>query len=122
MTTATTWRKERGRETERLLAAYWRERGWPYAEPVGAGRQGADITGMPGLAVEVKATRACQPMAWLRQANGRGVLEEGLSVLPLVVWRPDGMGEAHLREWPALTNVLFMTRLLRAAGYGDGED
>jgi hypothetical protein len=119
MTTATTWRKERGRETERLLAAYWRERGWPYAEPVGAGRPGADITGMPGLAVEAKATTGCHPAVWLRQARAHA---NGSEAVPFTVWRPDGSGPAHIEQWPVVVDLSTFTRLLRAAGYGDGDD
>jgi hypothetical protein len=115
MTTATTWRKERGRETERLLAAYWRERGWPYAEPVGAGRPGADITGMPGLAPEVKAVKSFSPQRWLRQAR----THDGT---PFVVYRPDGLGPVTIGRWPVILELDEFTRLLRAAGYGDGDD
>jgi hypothetical protein len=115
MTTATTWRKERGRETEKLLAAYWKPRGFPFAEATGAGRSGTDVTGMPGISVEVKATRACAPADWIRQAGRR-------PGLPFAVWRADGLGARHIDQWPVIIRLDEFTRLLRAAGYGDAEE
>jgi len=120
MTTATTWRKERGRETERLVAAYLRANGWPYAEPVGAGRPGVDITGTPGLAIEVKATRSVQPVHFLAQAAGyRRPGDPQRPPLPCAIWRPDGSGPAHLTTWPVMIEFAEYVGLLRAAGYGD---
>src|SRR5215475_9682074 len=46
---------KRWSETQHTAAAFLRGRGWPYAEAVGNGRPGADVTGTPGLSVEVKA-------------------------------------------------------------------
>jgi hypothetical protein len=114
VTTATTWRKERGRETERLVAAYLRGHGWPFAEPVGAGRPGADITGVPGLAIEVKATRACSVLTWIKHRLDRPGMQ-------FVIWRPDGMGPAGVGRWPVMIELDEFTRLLRAAGYGDSD-
>lgn len=119
MTTATTWRKERGRETERLVAAYLRDHGWPYAEPVGAGRPGADITGLPGVAIEIKATKGCKPLEWMAQAH-RHALAIGAAV-PFTVWRADGLGPASVYAWPVVTELSVMAGLLRAAGYGDSD-
>lgn len=105
-------RKVRGRKTEAILADYYNAHGWPYAEQTGAGRPGVDITGMPGLAVEVKARRGFEPVAWLKQAATR-------PGLPFVVFRPNGMGEASVGSWGMLLTVEHGTELLRAAGYGD---
>ena len=118
MTTATTWRKERGRETERLLAAWFRDHGWPYAEPVGAGRPGRDITGMPGLAIESKATKALSPLLWLRQAERHA----GDDDYPAVVWRPDHGGPSNMDEWVVVMRLDEFTRLVTAAGYGTADD
>jgi hypothetical protein len=115
MTTSQSWRKERGRQTEKAVARWFAAHGWPYAEPVGAGRPGADVTGVPGLHVEVKARRDFSPLAWMRQAvKTRG------SSLPFVVVRPDGMGEQVTGDWPVVIGLADLTELLRKAGYGDG--
>jgi hypothetical protein len=116
MTTATTWRKERGRETERLVAAYLRDHGWPYAEPVGAGRPGADITGTPGVHFEVKATKSCEPLAWLRQIGA--CLGDTTDPPAAAIWRPDGFGPASIRSFPVITDLDTYVGLLRRVGYG----
>lgn len=105
-------RKARAAETQRCVAGYLAGNGWPYATDAGAGRQGSDILGTPGLAIEVKGRRDYSPLAWLRQAsNGTG--------LPLVVHRPDGMGPASIADWPVTLRLRDAVALLRAAGYGD---
>lgn len=110
MTTAS--RKRRGAETQAVVAGYLAGNGWPYATDAGAGRQGSDILGVPGLAIEVKARRDFSPLAWIRQAGG------GVG-LPLVVHRPDGMGPASIADWPVTLRLEDMVKLLRTAGYGD---
>ena len=109
--TAVASRKRRGSETQAAVAAWFAANGWPYAESAGAGRQGPDVTGIPGLACEVKARRDLNVLAWLRQAAaGKG--------LPFVVHRPDGMGPAAVASWPVTLRLEDFTGLLHAAGYG----
>lgn len=105
-------RKHRGMRSQKVVAEWFAQRGWPFAESTGAGRSGSDVTGMPGLAIEVKARRAFNPLAWLRQS------EENKG-LPFVVFRCDGQGEANVGEWGVLMRLDTATELLRAAGYGD---
>jgi hypothetical protein len=114
--TTTATRKRRGAETQNLVAAVFRTL-FPYAESAGAGRNGRDVLSTPGVAVEVKARRDWSPIAWLRQVAGFG---EG--DLPMVVVRPDGLGPAHIDEWPCVMRLGDAMRLLREAGYGDGDD
>lgn len=108
-------RKNRGRQTEHLVADYLREHGWPYAEAVGAGRPGADITGTPDIAVEVKGRRGFNPKAALEQAeaNAHGRL-------PFAVLRLDGQGPASIDDWPVVIRLGEFVRLLAEAGYGEG--
>ena len=113
-------RKQRGHDTERAVAGWFAAHGWPYAEPVGAGRNGTDVTGMPGLLVEVKARRDFTATVWLRQHTNN--LTEMSPPLPLVVWRPDGYGLGTLAAWPVMMRLDDFTALLHAAGYGTGED
>lgn len=105
-------RKHRGMRTQKLVAAWLADHGWPFAESAGAGRQGADVTGTPDIAVEVKARANLDPLAWVRQAekasDGR---------LPFAVFRPNGMGEDAGR-YLAMLRLSDLTTLLRAAGYG----
>ena len=39
-------RKHRGYSSQRIVADWFTVNGWPYAEPVGAGRAGSDVTEM----------------------------------------------------------------------------
>lgn len=105
-------RKVRAAATQRMVAAYFAVHGWPFATDAGAGRAGCDILGVPGLSIEVKARADLRPMEWVRQACTR-------SGLPMVVFRPNGMGEASLGNWPVIMRLSDVTELLRAAGYGD---
>ena len=122
--TATRTRRRRGHDTERAVAAWFAARGWPYAEPVGAGRGGTDVTGMPGLLVEVKARRDLRLTAWLAQHSrdslqGLNLVEPGRVLpVPFVVHRPDGYGPERIAGWPVTMRLDDFTVLLRQAGYG----
>lgn len=120
-----TTRTQRAHDSETAVSGWFRSHGWPFAEPVGAGRSGSDVTGMPGLVVEVKARRDFRPVEWLRQhaiAKMPVEAEPGSgaqsSPLPFVVWRPDGMGPASVGCWGVMMRLDDFTALLREAGYG----
>ena len=108
-------RKHRGYNSQRIVADWFTVNGWPYAEPVGAGRAGSDITGMPGLDVEVKARRGFDPLAAMRQQEERAAfIDIAFSIL-----RMDGQGPAVIGGWPVVIRLDQFTELLRAAGYGE---
>lgn len=102
--------------SQKVVADWFAAHGWPFAESAGAGRSGSDLTGVPGLLVEVKARRAFSPLAWLRQTGKEAEQHSGL---PFVVFRCDGQGEANVGEWAVLLRLDHMTGLLKEAGYGD---
>ncbi len=106
-------RKHRGMATQKLVADWFAARGWPFATSTGAGRRGADIENMPGLAPEIKATPGDNSGALRQAQSNRG---EGV---PFVVWRPNGYGPAVITEWPVVVRLDDFTALLHAAGYGD---
>lgn len=108
-------RKARGMRSQRVVAQWFAERGWPFAESTGAGRSGVDVTGIPGLACEVKARTELQPKAWLRQADR----EAGL---PFVVFRMNGVGEERVGEWGVMLRLDRFTELLHAAGFGSPQN
>jgi hypothetical protein len=110
------YRKERGAETQNLVASVFRAAGWDHAESAGAGRPGRDILGVPALAVEVKARRDFNPVGFVKQAESYADGD-----LPLAVVRPDGMGPASVTEWPVVLRFGDVLELLRAAGYAGGE-
>lgn len=88
MTTKQSWPRERGSETERLVAAWYAERIWPEAH-VERGA-GSDIRGVP-LDIEVKSRTGFSPAAALRQAALRVKPEHVLP--PHAVLRLSGQGE-----------------------------
>lgn len=108
-------RKHRGYTTQRLVRDWFRPRGWQWAEACGAGAQGCDITNMPGLSPEVKATPGDNTGALKQAVRNAG---EGL---PFVVWRPNGYGPEKIAEWPVILRLDHFTALLRQAGYGSPE-
>lgn len=112
-----TARKRRGRDTERMVARAFQTNGWPYAQPTGAGAGGKDITGLPGLACEVKARSNFDPMANLRQARRHADSDPGS--VPFVVMRPNGYGETTIDQWPVFLELAEFQKLLALAGYGD---
>ena len=124
-----TTRKQRAHDSETAVSGWFKANGWPFAEPVGAGRGGSDVTGMPGLVVEVKARRDFRPVEWLKQhalsaemhppqiRRGSEILQHG-APLPFVVWRPDGMGPVSIGSWGVMMRLDDFTVLLREAGYG----
>jgi len=107
-------RKHRGYASQKIVARYLEENGFPFAESTGAGRAGTDITGTPGLDWEVKARRGLVISELMKQLNDRAEMGR----LGIGVIRPDGMGEASIAMWPAVICLADLVALLRAAGYG----
>lgn len=107
------YRKHRGYASQRILAAYLRENGFPFAEPVGAGRSGTDITGTIGIDWEVKARAKFDPKGTMDQLADRQADD-----LPIAVLRLNGQGEASVGNWCAILTLADLVTLLREAGYG----
>jgi hypothetical protein len=107
-------RKHRGYRTQRVAAEHLAANGFPHAEPVGAGRAGSDIVGLPGIDIEVKARRGLNIKALMDQLDERA--QDGLLGIGLI--RPDGMGETTVGKWPVVMCFDDAIALLRAAGYG----
>jgi len=107
-------RKHRGYASQRLVAEWFQANGFPFAESTGAGRSGVDVTGMPGVALEIKARRELNLTGFLKQAVSQR--EHGL---PAAIVRPDGFGPARIGEWAAILTLEDYTTLLRQAGYGN---
>lgn len=106
-------RKQRGYDSQRIVAQYFREHGWPFAEPVGAGRPGSDLTGIVGVDVEVKARRNIDLTGTLKQQGERA--KDG--VVPIAVIRPDGYGPASIDSWPCVMPLSVAVELLKRGGF-----
>jgi len=108
-------RVQRGRQSEQLVADYLAQHGFPHAERVAASLKGADVTGTPGIAVEVKSRTRLELGEWMKQAAKR----DGL---PLLVVRLNGQGPAAIEDWPAILPFGLLVELLRNAGYGTPQE
>lgn len=106
-------RVQRGLKSQDIVAKYFAANGWPFALSAGSGRQGTDVTGVPGLDIEVKARRGINVAMAMKQLRERH--QEGL--LPVAVLRLDGQGESHIADWPAIVPLSVFLDLLKAAGY-----
>lgn len=108
-------RKHRGYRSQKVVALYLNDNGFPYAESTGAGRSGTDITGTIGIDWEVKSRTGFNPSAAIKQlaerANGKDI--------GVVVLRLNGQGEKSVGDWCMLVRLEDGVNLLREAGYGD---
>jgi hypothetical protein len=106
-------RKHRGYATQRIVADYFREQGWQHALPVGAGRDGSDVTGIEGLDIEIKARTKLDLPLLMRQLSDRRK-EQGLGV---GVLRMNGQGEKSVDHFIAVLTLADLVYLLKASGY-----
>ena len=109
-------RVHRGYRSQKVVADWFRDHGWSYAEPTGAGRVGVDVLGMPGWACEVKARHGFNMTGYLKQATS-----ERRHGLPFVVIRPDGYGEKRIGEWGVLLTLEDFTTLMQAMEFEQDE-
>ena len=105
----------RGLDLQNALAAYLRDHGFPQAESAGAGRNGTDINGTPGICWENKTAREFKPLAFVRQAQANA----NATAVPAVVYWPQGVGAKSADHTLAVVPLRWLVTLLRAAGYGD---
>lgn len=108
-------RKHRGYQSQDVVADYFAVNGFPYALSAGAGRSGTDVTGVPGVDIEVKARRGFPVAEAMKQLKARR--KDG--VLPVAVLRLDGSGPKDVENWPAIIPLAVFVELLRSAGYGN---
>lgn len=100
-------RKHRGYDSQRIVAEYLAEY-WPHALPVGAGRSGSDVTGIP-FDVEIKARARLELPAVMRQ-----LAERANGTPQVAVIRPNGYGPSRIAQWPAIVTLAEYVRLIRA--------
>jgi hypothetical protein len=109
-----TTRRQRGYQTEEILAAYLRRQGFAGAEPTTRGAPGTDILGIPAVVIEVKAKHANPLVDALNQARANCHTADDI---PIAVWRRDGDGPTNVHQWVVATDVATIAHLLAEAGY-----
>jgi hypothetical protein len=107
-------RRERGRETEKLVAQYLFRHGFEGAHVTSMAASGSDILGIEGLDIEVKARRGFDPAAAMAQLRARSK-ETGMGV---AIMRLNGQGQASMDDWVGVIRLADLVYLLKAAGYG----
>jgi len=112
--------RARGNRLQNALAAYL-TRWWPHAESAGAGRNGTDVLGTPGVVWECKTAsdfkRDFRPAAWAAQARGHARPGD----IPVVAYFPPGIGEMNTGNSLAFVPLHVLMRLLVEAGYAPEE-
>lgn len=108
MTTNTT-RRRRGPETERWICAYLKKV-FPFASTKGGSSPGRDILNTTGFSIEVKARAGFNPLAWLKQARKNSCDHE----FSVVVFRPNGMGEAQVGSFGVIMTLSDFRDLVEA--------
>lgn len=107
--------RQNGNRKQNLLAAYLR-RWWPAAESAGAGRNGTDVTGTPGVAWECKTAtefrRDFRPAEWVRQSQ-RHLVAPSPHLVPVVVYFPPGIDEARVEHALAIVPLHVLMRMLQ---------
>ena len=124
--------RARGNALQNALARYL-ARWWEHAESAGAGRNGSDVLGTPGVVWECKTAfdfkRDFRPAAWVRQSMehahpGRlspltcpASCQVEHPNLPVVVYFPPGVGEANTANAMAIMPMHLLMHLLEQADY-----
>lgn len=106
-------RKHRGYATQRIVAEYLQAQGWEHALPVGAGRDGSDVTGIPNVDIEIKARTKLDLSGLMRQLSER----KHTNGLGVGVLRLNGQGEKSVEQFVAVLTLADLAYLLKASGY-----
>ena len=107
-------RRQRGRESEKIVADYLVRNGFETAHVTSMAASGSDVLGIDGVDFEVKA-RAGLPISETMAQLKRRRREVGLGV---GVLRLNGQGEKVVGDWVAILTFDDLIFLLKAGGYG----
>lgn len=94
--------KNKGTAGESAVVAYLRTAGFPYAERLAlqGGKDRGDITGIPGIVIEVKAVQEYSFNGWLSEA--RVERDNAGADFGIVVAKPRLVGTTRTGQWFAL--------------------
>ena len=108
--------KRKGTLAETAVVSFLRTAGFPYAERLAlqGSKDRGDVTGIPGVVIEVKNEQAYQFSGWLQEATVEG--ENAGADFSLVVAKPRLVGVTRVGEWMAMMRLGDYARLLDAAG------
>lgn len=107
--------KAKGRATENQAVEWLREQGWAHAERrrlAGVEDQG-DVTGIPGICIEVKSAAQWKPVQWLRECSVE--TQHANAALGFVMARPKG--GTNVDDWVIMLTPQTLMLLLDDAGW-----
>lgn len=107
--------KNKGTAAESAVVSFLRTRGFPYAERLAlqGGKDRGDITGIPGIVVEVKNTATYTFSSWIREATVEKA--NAGADFGVVVAKPRLIGVTRVGMWMAAMTLEEFKRLVRAA-------
>ena len=112
--------RAKGTAAESAVVRFLQTVGWPHAErrALSGSKDRGDIAGVPAVCIEIKNAARLNIPAWLRETEAERI-NAGADYGVLIV-KPIGIGETRVGQWAAVMPLGDLTRLLAAAGYGDG--
>lgn len=112
--------KNKGTAGESAVVAYLRTAGFPYAERLAlqGGKDRGDITGIPGIVIEVKAVQEYAFNSWLREA--RTERDNAGADFGIVVAKPRMVGTTRTGQWYGLMYAYDYLALIDAAAKATG--
>ena len=113
--------KAKGTLAETAVVSFLRTGGFPYAERLAlqGNKDRGDVTGIPGVVIEVKNEQTYQLSGWLAEAQVEG--DNAKADFAFVVAKPRLVGVTRVAEWMAIMRLGDYARLIDAAGVQDGE-
>lgn len=108
--------KQKGTAGESAVVSFLHTQGFPHAErlALSGGKDRGDITGIPGIVIEVKAVQVYQFSAWLAEAEVER--ENAKADYGFVVAKPRLVGTTRTGQWYALMRLGWWQALLHEAG------
>ena len=106
--------KQKGTNAESAVVSYLQSR-FPYAQIERRALQGSrdrgDITGLPGIVIEVKADKSYRITEWLKETEQERINDNAR--LGILVVKPKGIGSANTNKWWAIVPFEVMVDLMK---------
>lgn len=114
--------KQKGTAAESAVVSFLRTQGFPHAERLAlqGGKDRGDLTGIPGIVIEVKACQEYSFNSWLKEAVAER--DNAMAAYGIVVAKPRLVGTTRTNAWYALMYSIDYQALLVEAARGSGRE
>lgn len=114
--------KQKGTAAETAVVKWLNANGFPTAERralAGINDMG-DITGIPGLVIEIKNHKSYKIPEWLKET----MVEKANAKADhaILVIKPNGVGDTRVGDWWVVLTLSEVITMLKEIGYGEGEN